>query len=132
MHHTVKKFLSLVLALAVIAAAVPVGAVRSALPHRSTSLDTALNVPGGYLHFTTGGDCPFSVEGTGSSAVAASGIEDGYVATTLTMAENSSLFSNYVEAIAIDDQTGEVFFGTDKGLCSYMSDLIVKAETEIM
>jgi hypothetical protein len=91
MYHTVKKIVSLVLALAVLAAAVPVGAIGAVVPHRSTSLDTALNVPGGDLHFTTGGDCPFSVEGSGSSAVAASGYEDGYVATALTMAENSSL-----------------------------------------
>ena len=35
---------------------------------------------------------------------------------------NSSLLSNTIEAITINDKTGEVFFGTDKGLCSYMSD----------
>ena len=37
-------------------------------------------------------------------------------------AENSNLLSNTIESIAIDDETGEVFIGTDKGLCSYMSD----------
>ena len=37
-------------------------------------------------------------------------------------AENSKLLSNNVESIAINGTTGEVFFGTDKGLCSYMSD----------
>lgn len=36
--------------------------------------------------------------------------------------ENSPLLSNNIESIAIDNKTGEVFFGTDKGLCSYMSD----------
>jgi hypothetical protein len=36
--------------------------------------------------------------------------------------ENSFLLSNKIESIAINDQTGEVFFGTDKGLCSYISD----------
>lgn len=36
--------------------------------------------------------------------------------------ENSPLLSNVIEAIAINHQTGEVFFGTDQGLCSYMSD----------
>lgn len=36
--------------------------------------------------------------------------------------ENSFLMSNKIESIAINHQTGEVFFGTDKGLCSYMSD----------
>lgn len=35
---------------------------------------------------------------------------------------NSNLISNTIKSIAIDEKTGEVFFGTDKGLCSYMSD----------
>lgn len=35
---------------------------------------------------------------------------------------NSNLLSNNIVAIAINEQTGEVFAGTDKGLCSYMSD----------
>ena len=35
---------------------------------------------------------------------------------------NSPLLSNGIESIAINEQTGEVFIGTDKGLCSYMSD----------
>lgn len=35
---------------------------------------------------------------------------------------NSDLLSNIIEDIAINHKTGEVFFGTDKGLCSYMSD----------
>lgn len=37
-------------------------------------------------------------------------------------AENSPLLSNSIESIAIDSKSGEVFFGTDKGLCSYVSD----------
>ncbi|MBR4924751.1 MAG: hypothetical protein IKZ61_03270 [Prevotella sp.] len=36
--------------------------------------------------------------------------------------ENSSLLDNEIESIAINDKTGEVFFGTGRGLCSYMSD----------
>lgn len=36
--------------------------------------------------------------------------------------ENSPLPSNTIKSIAIDNNTGEVFFGTEKGLCSYMSD----------
>ena len=36
--------------------------------------------------------------------------------------DNSSLLSNMVTSIAINHTTGEVFFGTDKGLCSYVSD----------
>ena len=35
---------------------------------------------------------------------------------------NSELLSDNIESIAINDQTGEVFIGTDNGLCSYMSD----------
>ena len=36
--------------------------------------------------------------------------------------KNSNLLSNNIESIAINEHTGEVFVGTDKGLCSYMSD----------
>ena len=36
--------------------------------------------------------------------------------------ENSKLLSNIVKSIAINPTTGEVFFGTDNGLCSYFSD----------
>lgn len=36
--------------------------------------------------------------------------------------DNSPLLSDNIESIAINNETGEVFFGTDKGLCSYMSD----------
>ena len=36
--------------------------------------------------------------------------------------ENSMLLSNTIESIAVDGATGEVFIGTDKGLCSFMSD----------
>ena len=38
------------------------------------------------------------------------------------LATNSRLLSNNIEDIAIDHATGEIFFGTDKGLCSYISD----------
>ena len=37
-------------------------------------------------------------------------------------AENSHLLSNTIESLTIDNRTGEVFAGTSKGLCSYMSD----------
>ena len=36
--------------------------------------------------------------------------------------DNSKLLSNTIMSIAINPTTGEVFFGTDKGLCSYISD----------
>ena len=35
---------------------------------------------------------------------------------------NSPLISDNIESLAIDHETGEVFIGTDQGLCSYMSD----------
>lgn len=35
---------------------------------------------------------------------------------------NSKLISDNIEDIAINDKTGEVFFATSNGLCSYMSD----------
>jgi len=38
--------------------------------------------------------------------------------------DNSFLLSNTINSIAINDQTGEVFIGTDKGLCSYQSEAI--------
>ena len=41
---------------------------------------------------------------------------------------NSMLLSDNIEAITINDKTGEVFFGTDNGLCSYMSDASVTNE----
>ena len=36
--------------------------------------------------------------------------------------ENSPLLSNNIESITINPETGEVYFGTDRGLCSYMGD----------
>jgi hypothetical protein len=39
-------------------------------------------------------------------------------------AANSPLLSDNVEAIAINDATGEVYFSTDKGLISYVSDAV--------
>lgn len=39
-------------------------------------------------------------------------------------AENSPLLSNTIKSIAIDEKSGEIFFGTDKGLISYQGDAI--------
>ena len=44
------------------------------------------------------------------------------------LAANSNLLSDNIESIAINDVTGEVFIGTSKGLCSYMSDATVTNE----
>ncbi len=42
---------------------------------------------------------------------------------------NSKLLSDYINDIAIDNRTGEVFISTDEGLCSYMSDATGAAES---
>lgn len=39
--------------------------------------------------------------------------------------DNSPLLSNYVRCISINDNTGEVFFGTENGIVSYRSDATV-------
>lgn len=41
--------------------------------------------------------------------------------------ENSKLLSNNIFSMAINGKTGEVFFATDKGLCSYASDATTPA-----
>jgi hypothetical protein len=41
--------------------------------------------------------------------------------------ENSDLLSDYVESLAIDMQSGEVFVGTGQGLCSFNSDATAAA-----
>lgn len=45
--------------------------------------------------------------------------------------ENSKLLSDNIESIAIDGTTGRVYFGTDKGLCSYMSDAIDPSDDSV-
>ena len=53
---------------------------------------------------------------------------DNYEQIHHFMAADSNLLSDYIEAIAIDDQSGEVFIATDKGLCSYISDATAASE----
>ena len=48
--------------------------------------------------------------------------EDGSETLESFTTENSPLLSNTINSIAIDDETGEVFFGTENGIISYMSD----------
>ncbi len=43
-------------------------------------------------------------------------------------ADNSKLFSDNIESLAINSTTGEVYIGTDKGLCSYMSNANTASE----
>ncbi|MDR1745875.1 MAG: T9SS type A sorting domain-containing protein [Tannerella sp.] len=42
---------------------------------------------------------------------------------------NSPLYSNNIQSIVIDHQTGEVFIGTDKGLISYRGEAITPSES---
>lgn len=60
----------------------------------------------------------FGTKGNGVYLISNNNIEQLEHFTT----SNSKLLSNNIEAIAINDNTGEVYFGTDKGLCSYQSD----------
>lgn len=48
--------------------------------------------------------------------------EDGYTVIKNFTFQNSPLLDNNVTEIGIDDESGEVFFATDKGIISYMGD----------
>jgi hypothetical protein len=48
--------------------------------------------------------------------------EDGSQVISHFTVDNSPLLSNTIQSIAINDATGEVFMGTDKGLISYLGD----------
>ncbi len=54
--------------------------------------------------------------------------EDNYSEVHHFTVSNSDIISDNVQSVAINPQTGEVFFGTDKGLCSYMSDATEPSE----
>jgi hypothetical protein len=60
----------------------------------------------------------FGTNGNGAYLISADNMTQLQQFTT----ENSKLLSNSIMSIAINQKTGEVFFGTDKGLCSYISD----------
>ena len=60
----------------------------------------------------------FGTNGNGAYLISA----DNMTQVQHFLSNNSMLLSDNIESIAINDQTGEVFFGTDNGLCSYMSD----------
>lgn len=56
--------------------------------------------------------------------ISADGLETIHHFTT----ENSPLPSNCIESIAINETSGEVFIGTDKGIASYISDAVKPQE----
>lgn len=55
--------------------------------------------------------------------------DDGQKQLLHFTAEDHPMFSNQINAINIDQQTGEVFFGTAKGLISYRGDAVRGYET---
>lgn len=89
--------------------------VRSEEGENSYFLDnakvTAIAVDGGNRKW-------IGTEGNGVFLINADGSETIENFTT----ENSPLLSDNILSIAINDQTGEVFFGTENGIISYMSD----------
>ncbi|MDO4158994.1 MAG: T9SS type A sorting domain-containing protein [Prevotellaceae bacterium] len=48
--------------------------------------------------------------------------EDNMTQEQHFLAAETPLLSDVIESIAINGETGEVYFGTDEGLCSYMGD----------
>lgn len=60
----------------------------------------------------------FGTKGAGVYLISADNMTQIYHFTE----ENSPLLSDVIESIAIDNTTGEVFFGTENGLISYISD----------
>lgn len=71
-----------------------------------------------------GGRKWFGTQGTGVYLISADNNTQIQHFTTA----NSPLLSDNIESIAINNETGEVFFGTDNGLCSYMSDATATAD----
>lgn len=60
----------------------------------------------------------FGTKGNGVYLISEDNLSELHHFTT----QNSPLLSDGIESIALNEKTGEVFFGTDKGLCSYFSD----------
>lgn len=72
-----------------------------------------------------GGRKWFGTNGNGVYLISEDNMEQIHHFTT----DNSKLLSNIIQSIAINPNTGEVYFGTDQGLCSYLSDAIAPAQT---
>ncbi len=60
----------------------------------------------------------FATAGNGAYLISA----DNLTQEQHFLTENSELLSDNINSIDIDGKTGEVFFATDKGLCSYISN----------
>ena len=70
-----------------------------------------------------GGRKWFGTKGTGVYLISADNMKQIQHFTTA----NSPLLSDNIESIAINNDSGEVFFGTENGLCSYISDATTTA-----
>ena len=55
-------------------------------------------------------------------------VEGGFATALHFTSENSPIFSDEVLGVAVDDTSGRVYFSTDKGLVSYMSDAVAPSE----
>ncbi len=66
----------------------------------------------------------FGTNGAGVFLISADNLEQIHNFTK----ENSKLISDYVTSLAINQQSGEVFFLSDEGLCSYLSDATEPSE----
>jgi hypothetical protein len=62
--------------------------------------------------------------GTESSGIFVMDQSEGSIRVDNYNTDNSYILSNSINSIAINQETGEVFIGTDKGLCSYMGEAI--------
>lgn len=72
-----------------------------------------------------GGRKWFGTYGNGVYLISSDNMQQIHHFTT----QNSPLLSDNVLSIAINNTTGEVFFGTSEGLCSYMGDAVTAVET---
>jgi hypothetical protein len=66
----------------------------------------------------------FGTSGAGAFLISADNLQQIHNFTT----DNSLMISNDISSIAINQQTGEIFFLSDKGLCSYQSDATEPSE----
>lgn len=66
----------------------------------------------------------FGTSGNGVYLISSNNLEQIHHFT----ADNSNLLSNDIRSVAINNDTGEVFFGTSEGLCSFTSDATAAKE----
>ena len=82
------------------------------------------NVPISAIYVDGAGRKWFGTSGNGVYLISADNIQQLQHFTS----SNSNLLSDDVESITANEQTGEVFFGTSAGLCSYMADATKPSE----